>query len=52
MMCFASTPVSDYISLAVIEKPRTEDPIMTWATPTLEEICIGLEINGYLPAEF
>jgi coenzyme PQQ precursor peptide PqqA len=21
-------------------------------TPTLEEICIGLEINGYLPAEF
>jgi len=25
---------------------------MTWATPTLIEICIGLEINGYLPAEF
>jgi len=25
---------------------------MTWATPTLVEICIGLEINGYLPAEF
>jgi len=22
------------------------------ATPTLVEICIGLEINGYLPAEF
>jgi len=21
-------------------------------TPTLVEICIGLEINGYLPAEF
>jgi coenzyme PQQ precursor peptide PqqA len=26
--------------------------IMTWTTPTLVEICLGLEINGYLPAEF
>lgn len=26
--------------------------IMVWTTPTLVEICIGLEINGYLPAEF
>jgi coenzyme PQQ precursor peptide PqqA len=25
---------------------------MIWTTPTLFEICIGLEINGYLPAEF
>jgi len=25
---------------------------MAWNTPTLVEICIGLEINGYLPAEF
>jgi coenzyme PQQ precursor peptide PqqA len=25
---------------------------MTWTTPTIMEICIGLEINGYLPAEF
>jgi coenzyme PQQ precursor peptide PqqA len=24
----------------------------TWTTPTLIEICVGLEINGYLPAEF
>jgi len=23
-----------------------------WTRPTLGEICIGLEINGYLPAEF
>jgi coenzyme PQQ precursor peptide PqqA len=29
-----------------------EETIMTWTTPTLVEICIGLEINGYLPAEF
>jgi len=25
---------------------------MAWTTPALVEICIGLEINGYLPAEF
>jgi len=25
---------------------------MTWSTPTLVEVCIGLEINGYLAAEF
>jgi len=25
---------------------------MAWITPTLVEICLGLEINGYLPAEF
>jgi hypothetical protein len=28
------------------------DTQMYWSTPTLLEICIGLEINGYLPAEF
>jgi len=25
---------------------------MAWTTPTLVEICVGLEINGYMPAEF
>jgi coenzyme PQQ precursor peptide PqqA len=25
---------------------------MYWTAPTFVEICIGLEINGYLPAEF
>jgi len=25
---------------------------MAWTTPVLVEVCIGLEINGYLPAEF
>jgi coenzyme PQQ precursor peptide PqqA len=29
-----------------------EETIMAWTTPTLVEICVGLEINGYLPAEF
>jgi PqqA family len=32
--------------------PESEQTIMTWATPVLVELCIGLEINGYLPAEF
>jgi coenzyme PQQ precursor peptide PqqA len=29
-----------------------EENVMAWTAPTLTEICIGLEINGYLPAEF
>jgi coenzyme PQQ precursor peptide PqqA len=29
-----------------------QEDTMAWTTPTLVEICIGLEINGYLPAEF
>jgi len=29
-----------------------KETTMTWTTPTLVEFCIGLEINGYLPAEF
>jgi coenzyme PQQ precursor peptide PqqA len=36
--------------------PERSSPIgretMAWTTPTLVEICVGLEINGYLPAEF
>jgi coenzyme PQQ precursor peptide PqqA len=30
---------------------RRRNVAMAWTTPTLVEICIGLEINGYLPAE-
>jgi len=36
-------------------RPKTaleRENAMTWTTPTLVEICIGLEINGYLQAEF
>jgi coenzyme PQQ precursor peptide PqqA len=29
-----------------------EDLSMAWTTAIVVEICIGLEINGYLPAEF
>ena len=31
---------------------RLMEEAMAWTTPILVEICIGLEINGYLPAEF
>jgi len=31
---------------------KNEEETMAWTTPTLVEMCIGLEINGYLPAEF
>jgi coenzyme PQQ precursor peptide PqqA len=40
---------------AIIAKKEIEEPeesLMIWTTPILEEICVGLEINGYLPAEF
>ena len=29
-----------------------KETTIAWTTPILVEICIGLEINGYLPAEF
>jgi coenzyme PQQ precursor peptide PqqA len=37
-----------------VAKPcvEKEEMIMAWTTPTVVEICIGLEINGYLPPEF
>jgi coenzyme PQQ precursor peptide PqqA len=41
---------------ALVPERRTrllvKENTMAWTTPTLVEICIGLEINGYLPAEF
>ena len=36
------------VELVVLGREDT----MAWTTPILIEICIGLEINGYLPAEF
>jgi coenzyme PQQ precursor peptide PqqA len=35
-----------------LHRTKVRGNIMAWTTPTLVEICIGLEINGYLPAEF
>jgi len=30
---------------------RKWEDIMAWTTPVLVEICVGLEINGYMPAD-
>ena len=38
--------------LPSVAKVRMKGNTMTWTTPILIEIRIGLEINGYLPAEF
>jgi coenzyme PQQ precursor peptide PqqA len=38
------------VGLVTNDSQRTHT--MAWTTPTLVEICVGLEINGYLPAEF
>jgi coenzyme PQQ precursor peptide PqqA len=49
-------PVEDGFSDADLQ-PQFENAIegrettMAWTTPTLVEICVGLEINGYLPPE-
>jgi len=29
----------------------SKEESMAWTTPVLVEICIGLEINGYMPAD-
>jgi len=42
VIAFVATPD------VLIEK---EEMPVAWITPTIVEICIGLEINGYLPAE-
>jgi coenzyme PQQ precursor peptide PqqA len=41
--------VTSHRLVVIMERRETR---MYWTTPTLVEICIGLEINGYLPAEF
>lgn len=51
-------PQSDFLRVGLgnakisNNKLSLEEEMMMWVTPTLVEICIGLEINGYLPAEF
>lgn len=30
---------------------ESKDTAMTWTTPKLVEVCIGLEVTGYVSAE-
>jgi len=41
-----------YIMRRAARRGRRQEEAMAWTTPTLVEICVGLEINAYLPAEF
>jgi coenzyme PQQ precursor peptide PqqA len=45
-------PAGAGTTLKARETTAAEETSMAWTTPILVEICIGLEINGYLPAEF
>jgi coenzyme PQQ precursor peptide PqqA len=49
---FLSVYVPGSVAVRRYYSRKTEDKAMAWTTPVLVEICIGLEINGYLPAEF
>jgi coenzyme PQQ precursor peptide PqqA len=40
---------SGYSVVCILALKRRRD--MAWTRPKLREICIGLEINGYLPAK-
>lgn len=49
----AVLPARAKLTHALSQKSASErENAMAWTTPTLVEICVGLEINGYLPAEF
>ena len=48
----ATTGTCSHGRKADCKTSKYEEMTMAWTTPTLVEICIGLEINGYLPAEF
>jgi coenzyme PQQ precursor peptide PqqA len=35
----------------IINQPREVRPMKKWSKPRIEEICVGMEINAYFPAE-
>ena len=34
-----------------LQRRITMEDTMKWVKPTIEEVCVGLEINDYFPAE-
>jgi len=40
-----------FLGSIISSKVQKGGKTMAWTTPVLIEICIGLEINGYLPAD-
>ena len=51
----AKSRISDGIAVpgasALFFSGTSKEESMAWTTPVLVEICIGLEINGYMPAD-
>ena len=50
----ALTAVSMVTNLAVSDKVRSIhiwETVMSWNKPKVKEVCIGMEINDYFPAE-
>jgi coenzyme PQQ precursor peptide PqqA len=43
---------TNLIRSASVRTIRFSEAIMNWNKPKVKEICIGMEINDYFPAEF
>jgi coenzyme PQQ precursor peptide PqqA len=50
-LCFLMAPGSQLIGGDLSPSNMEGNTPMSWTTPTLIEVCIGLEINGYMPAD-
>jgi coenzyme PQQ precursor peptide PqqA len=50
--CFSFAAARPFLRRGISPLQAKRNKLMSWTTPTLVEVCIGLEINGYLPAEF
>jgi len=49
-----SRPLTRMKCRSLERSPQTEKQgaPMSWTTPEVKEICVGMEINDYMPAEF
>ncbi len=43
---------TNFILSASVRSIHFSEAIMNWNKPKVKEICIGMEINDYFPAEF
>ena len=43
---------TNFIFSASVRSIHISEAIMNWNKPKVKEICIGMEINDYFPAEF
>jgi hypothetical protein len=54
-LCLSLSPARALHPLHPLQRQRDcaiQQGVLAWTSSTLVEICVGLEINGYLPAEF